>query len=76
MMTCSSVVGCGTRLQAGRLRVPFLTSSLDYINWTNPSSRTIILRSIQPITQMSTRDLVGRKDGRKAFKADNITAIC
>jgi hypothetical protein len=41
----------------------------------NPFSRTIVLRSTQPLTEMSTRNLPGGK-GRAARKADNFTAIC
>jgi hypothetical protein len=33
------------------------------------------LRSTQPLTEMSTRNLPGRK-GRPACKVDNLTAIC
>jgi hypothetical protein len=33
------------------------------------------LGSIQPLTEMSTRNLPGSK-GRPAGKADNLTAIC
>jgi hypothetical protein len=35
----------------------------------------MILGSIQPVTEMSTRNLPGSK-GRSAHKADNLTAIC
>jgi hypothetical protein len=45
-----------------------------YFNSLNPSSRTVALGSIQPLTEMSTRDLPGGK-GRPARKADNLTAI-
>jgi hypothetical protein len=41
----------------------------------NPSSRTIVLGSTQPLTEMSTRNLHGGK-GRVARKDDNLTAIC
>jgi hypothetical protein len=33
------------------------------------------LRSTQPLTEMSTRNLPGRKEGPER-KADNLTAIC
>jgi hypothetical protein len=48
---------------------------IGFLNWTNPSSGTMALRSIQPLTEMSTRNLPGCK-GRPARKADNLTAIC
>jgi hypothetical protein len=44
-------------------------------NGPNPSSRTMVLESTQPLTEMSTRNLPGGK-GRTVRKADNITAIC
>jgi hypothetical protein len=44
-------------------------------NWPSPSSRAMALRSTQPRTKMSTRNLPGGK-GRPAHKADNLTAIC
>jgi hypothetical protein len=43
--------------------------------WPNPSSRTMVLGSTQPLTEMSTRNLPGGK-GRPARKADNLTAVC
>jgi hypothetical protein len=71
-----SVFGWGTMLQAGRTRVQFPMRSLDFFfNWPNPSSRTMVLGSTQPLTEMSTRDLPGGK-GKPAHKADNLTAIC
>jgi hypothetical protein len=45
-----------------------------FFSWSNPSSRTMSLRSAQPLTEMSTRNLPGGK-GRPAQKADNFTAI-
>jgi hypothetical protein len=45
-----------------------------FFNWPNPSSRTVTMGSTQPLTEMSTRDLLGGK-GRQARKAD-LTAIC
>jgi hypothetical protein len=34
------------------------------------------LGSIQPQTEMSTRNISGRVEGRPARKAENLTAIC
>jgi hypothetical protein len=48
---------------------------IENFNWPNPSSRTMTLRSTQPLTEMSTRNLPGGK-GRPTSKADNLTAIC
>jgi hypothetical protein len=44
-------------------------------NWLNPSSRIVAPESTQPLTEMSTRNLVGGKR-QPARKADNVTAIC
>jgi hypothetical protein len=59
-----SVVGWGTVLQAGRspVRVP---DEVDFFNLSNPSSRTIALVSTQSLTEMSTRNLSGDKNGRR-----------
>jgi hypothetical protein len=48
--------------------------SLDFFNLPNPSSRTMALVSIEPLTEMSARYLPGGKN-RPARKADNLTAI-
>jgi hypothetical protein len=40
----------------------------------NPSSRTMALGSTQPLSEMSTRNLLA--GGWPARKADNLTAIC
>jgi hypothetical protein len=47
----------------------------EFFNLPNPSSRTMALGSTQPLTEMSTKNLLGGK-GRPAHKADNLTAIC
>jgi hypothetical protein len=61
-------------LQAGRspIRIP---DEVDFFNLPNPSSRIMALGSIQPLTEMSTRNLPGGK-GRPARSADNLAAIC
>jgi hypothetical protein len=46
-----------------------------FFNLLNPSSRIMALGSTQPLTEMSTRNLLGGKR-RPARKADNLTAIC
>jgi hypothetical protein len=70
-----SVVGRGTMLLAGRLRVRFPMRLLDFFSWPNASSHTVALGSTQPVTEMNTKNLPGGK-GRPACKADNLTAIC
>jgi hypothetical protein len=62
-------------LQAGRSRGSILDEVTGIFNWLNPSSRAMVLGSTQPLTEMSTRNLLGGK-GRPARKADNFTAIC
>jgi hypothetical protein len=44
-------------------------------SWPNTSSRTMVLISTQPLTEISTRNLP-RVKGRPSRKADNLTAIC
>jgi hypothetical protein len=44
---------------------------VDFLNLPNPYSRTMALRSTQPLTEMSIRTLLW-----PARKADNLTAIC
>jgi hypothetical protein len=69
-----SVVGWGTRLQAGRspVRVP---DEVDFFNIPNPSSRSMALGSTQPLTEMGTRNLAGGKK-QPAHRTDNLAAIC
>jgi hypothetical protein len=61
-------------LQAGKspVRVP---DEVDFFNVPNPSSRTLPLGSTQPLTEMSTRKLAGRKKW-PAHRADSPAAIC
>jgi hypothetical protein len=49
-----------------------------FLNWPNPSSRTMALGSTQPLTEMSTRNLPGGRGGkgRKARNINNLKAIC
>jgi hypothetical protein len=48
---------------------------IGFFNWLNPSNRTMVLGSTQPITAMSTSNLPGGK-GRPVRKADKFTTIC
>jgi hypothetical protein len=70
---------CGTQwcscLRHYATRVWFPTRSLDFLNLPYHSCRTMILRSTQPLTEMSTRNLPRGKE-RPARKAGNLTAIC
>jgi hypothetical protein len=54
------------------VRVP---DDVDIFNLPNPSSRTMSLRSTQPLTEMSTRNFPGGNK-RPARRADNLAAIC
>jgi hypothetical protein len=47
---------------------------VNFLNLTNLSSHTMALGSTQPLTEMSTRNILGGK-GQLALKADNLTAI-
>jgi hypothetical protein len=47
---------------------------IDLFNVPNPSSRTMALKSTQPVTEISTRNFSGNK-GRSARQAGNLTAI-
>jgi hypothetical protein len=48
---------------------------IGFFKWPNPSSRTMALGSTEPLTEISTRYLLGGKE-RAAGKADDLTAIC
>jgi hypothetical protein len=61
-------------LQAGRSRVR-VRDEVDFLNLLNPSSRSMVLRSTQSLTKMSTRNLPGGKK-LPARRADNFAAIC
>jgi hypothetical protein len=60
-------------LRRGRssIRVP---DEEEIFNLPNPSSRTMALGLIQPLTEISTRNLPGGKN-RPAHRADNLAAI-
>jgi hypothetical protein len=60
-----SVVGWGTMLQAGRSSV-WVPDEADFFNWPKPTSRTMAMGSIQPLTEMSTRKFPGGKGSRSA----------
>jgi hypothetical protein len=60
--------------------IPKVTASLpdeaiEFFDLCNHSSRTMFLESIQPLTEMSTKNLA-RGVERPARKDDNLTAIC
>jgi hypothetical protein len=59
-------------LHAGRSRVRIPMRWIFFFNLPNPSSRSMALRSTQPLTEMSTRNLHEGK-GLPARKADNLT---
>jgi hypothetical protein len=57
--TRGSVGGWGTTLQAGRSRVRVPMRWIFFFNLPNPSGRTMVLGSTQPLTELSTRNLLG-----------------
>jgi hypothetical protein len=61
-------------LQAGKspVRVP---DEVNFFNLFNPTSRTMALGSTQPLTEMNTRNLPGRKKW-PACRPDNVATIC
>jgi hypothetical protein len=58
--TCSSIIGWGIMLLAGRSRVHFTMRSSDF-SVDNPSSYTVALMSTQPLTEITTKTLPGVK---------------
>jgi hypothetical protein len=56
-----SVVGWRTMLRVGKVAGSIPHHVIKFFNLPNPSSRTMVLRSTQPLTEMSTRDLPGGK---------------
>jgi hypothetical protein len=69
-----SVICWGTTLQARTSRVTFPTRSLDFFNSPNPTSRTMVQGSTQPLTYWVLGTFLGGK-GRPARGAD-LTANC
>jgi hypothetical protein len=60
-------------VQAGKslVRVP---DEVDFFSLPNLSSRTMVLGSTKPLTEMSTSNIPGGKK-RPALRADNLAAI-
>jgi hypothetical protein len=56
-----SVVGWGTVLQSREVAGSIPDEVIGFLNWPNPSSRTMALGSTQPLTEMSTKNLPGGK---------------
>jgi hypothetical protein len=61
------------QLEQSRVRVPMRSSN--FFSLPNPPSRNMVLGLTQPLTEMSSRKIPGRK-GRLARKADNFAAVC
>jgi hypothetical protein len=59
----------------GKVAGPIPDEVIGFVNWSNPSSRTMALGSTKPLTEMSTRNLPWC-NGRAARGADNLTVIC
>jgi hypothetical protein len=49
---------------------------IEFFNLPYLSNSNMALGSIQPLTEMGTRNLPGGSKGRPARKADNLTATC
>jgi hypothetical protein len=69
-----SVDGWGTTYATCRKVTGSIPDVIAFFNLPNPSTRTMTLRSTQPLTEMSTRNIPGGK-GRPTYKADNLTAV-
>jgi hypothetical protein len=70
-----SFFGRGTVLQARKTTGSIPDEVTGFLKRPNPSSRSMILVSTQPLTEMSTRNIpVGK--GRPAREANNLTANC
>jgi hypothetical protein len=62
-------------LQAGRSRVQVLMRSLYFFNLPDPSRHTMTLRSTQPLTEMSTRNILGIFLGVKSGRRVQLTTL-
>jgi hypothetical protein len=49
---------------------------IGFFNGPNPSSCTMALGLTEPVTEMSTRNLLVGAKGRPVQKVDNLTTIC
>jgi hypothetical protein len=67
---CGGVFGWGTMLQAGKSRVRIPMRWNFFFNLPNPSNRTMVLVSTQPLTNMSTRNLPGGGKVRPVRRAE------
>jgi hypothetical protein len=52
-----------------------LDEVIGFFSWPNPSSRTMVVGSAQPLTEISTMNLSRVKE-RPARKAYNLTTTC
>jgi hypothetical protein len=62
-------------LQAGRSRDRIPMRSLDVFQLLNPSSRTMALGSTQPLTEISTRNILGMFLGLKGGRRVGLTTL-
>jgi hypothetical protein len=69
-----SVIGWGNMLQAGRWRV-LIPMRCFFFNWPNPSSRARFLVSTQPLTEMSTRNLLGGVKGGRRIRLTTLPSV-
>jgi hypothetical protein len=71
---CYTTISCWLRHYATSWKVvgSIPNEVIGFFNWCNPSSRT--MRSTQPLTEMSTRNLPGWK-AQPAHKADNLSQL-
>jgi hypothetical protein len=62
-------------LQAGKSPVR-VSNKVDILNLRNPSSRTMAMGSTQPLTEMSTKNLLGSKSGRRVGLKILLSSVC
>jgi hypothetical protein len=70
-----SAVGWATALKAGRSRVRFMMGS-QIFHWFNPANLTMVLRSTQPLTEISTRDFLLEGKGDRCLGLTTLPPSC
>jgi hypothetical protein len=54
-----------------------IPDEIGFFSSPHPSSRTMVLGSTKPLTEICIRNLLGVGDkGRPGSKADNLTVVC
>jgi hypothetical protein len=72
---CVTIYICSIYATSRKVAGSIPDDVIGFFNWSNPTNRTMALWSTLPLTEMSTRNVLGSK-GRPAPRGDNFTAIC